>query len=193
MAGPHLDALIMECFLDAQGTEVWKGFYLGGEQWWVGWHTTTPFHNRNLDEPCDWFLIGYEKWCHNRQGHAYLAEAYYQEPNPSTSHLDADLTPVGQRYVAYNDHGQQTYAGYLGEPLMFPKGKGKKGIGKGKGKKGIDKGQGKGKYRSGWCYNGNYQMDSKGKGKADGKGSGSVQQDGNSQRSTSAGTIIYTF
>ena len=144
MAGPHLDALIMECFLDAQGTEVWKGFYLGGEQWWVGWHTTTPFHNRNLDEPCDWFLIGYEKWCHNRQGHAYLAEAYYQEPNPSTSRPDADLTPVGQRYVAYNDHGQQTYAGYLGEPLMFPKGKGKKGIGKGKGKKGVDKGQGKG-------------------------------------------------
>ena len=124
MAGPHLDALITECFLDVQGREVWKGFYLGGEQWWVGWHTTTPFHNGNLGKPCNWFLIGYEKWCHNRRGHAYLAEAYYQEPNPSTSRPDADLTPVGQRYVAYNDHGQRAYIGYLGEPLMFPKGKG---------------------------------------------------------------------
>ena len=71
----------------------------------MGWHTTTTFHNGNLDEPCDWFLIGYEKWCHNRQGHAYLAEAYHQEPSPSTSRPDADLTPVGQRYVAYSDHG----------------------------------------------------------------------------------------
>ena len=72
------------------------------------------------------------------------------------------------------------------------KGKGKKGIGKGKGKKGIDKGQREGKYHSGWCYKGNCQMDGKGKGKADGKSSGSVQQDGNSQGSTSAGMIIYT-
>ena len=76
---------------------------------------------------------------------------------------------------------------------MFPKGKGKKGIGKGKGKKGIDKGQGEGTYHSGFCYRGKYHMDGKGKCKADGKGSGSVQQDSNSQRSTSAGTIIYTF
>ena len=174
---------------------MWKGFYLGGEQWWMGRHTTTPFQNGNLEKPCDWFVIGYEKWCHNRWGHPYLAEVYYQEPNPSTSGPDADLTPVGQWYVAYNDHGHQTYAGYLGEPLRI--GKGMEGKFNGKGKKGIDKGtvwfgQGKGKYCSGWCNKGKYQMDGKGKGKADGKGSCSVQQDGNSQRSTSAGTIIYT-
>ena len=43
MPGPHLHVAIFPCPKHVGGSDVWtSSYYLNDEQWWVGWHTTSP-------------------------------------------------------------------------------------------------------------------------------------------------------
>ena len=129
MPGAHLDAQIFQCFRDVGGCDVWTSSYhneylgqarLVNEQWWDGWHNTSPFHNWHLGQACQWFLIGHEKWSNPANGAIpYMTEAYYNEPNPSTSRWGSNLTPVGHWHVQYNSQGHDTYRIYNLWPLAW--------------------------------------------------------------------------
>ena len=119
MPGPHIAAFIMQCWPDVDGADVWlSSWYTANHQWWEGWHTTPPFRNWHSGQDGQWFLIGYEKWCRGALGER-MREAYYQEPNPSTSQRGEDLTPVGHWYVRYNARGDRTDTSYNGQPLTW--------------------------------------------------------------------------
>ena len=103
MPGPHLDVAIFQCHRDVGGSDVRiSSYHLNEEQWWVGWHTTSP-SRRWFSGQETWTLIGYEKWRHWSHGH--LTEVYYAEPNPSLT-PGPDLTPVGHWRVAYDHQGE---------------------------------------------------------------------------------------
>ena len=186
MPRPHLDEAIFQCYQDIGGSAVWtSSYHLNDEQWWVGWHTTSPFR-RWFSGQGTWTLIGYEKWRHWSHGH--LTEAYYAEPNPSLT-PGPDLTPVGHWRVAYDHQGELIEEAYSEKPLgwdeegaflncnwkgvgnAFPnmlQGKGKKGMRKGNNGKGRSKGK-----------NGRSKGKEQMKGEGTGKGKGQNGNDSN--------------
>ena len=101
MPGPHRHAAIFPCPKHVGGSDVWtSSYYLNDEQWWVGWHTTSPFRHWFSGQGA-WTLIGYEKWRQNN-----LTEAYHAEPNPSETREGKDLTPEGHWRVTYDQQGE---------------------------------------------------------------------------------------
>ena len=118
MPRDHLDAYVMQVFLDVGGVDMWLSSWWNEEiQWWVGWHSLKDFVDFHLTQEDDWFLIGYELWPYNRDG--CLLEAYYADPNPSTTrklqktdddghYQRADLTPQGHYHLTYDRHGNRT-------------------------------------------------------------------------------------
>ena len=117
MPGPHLDVVIFQCHQDVGGSVVWiSSYYLNEEQWWVGWHTTSPFRHWFSGQGT-WTLIGYEKWRHWSYG--YLTEAYYADPNPSLTAKGRDLTPKGHWRVTFDPQCEVTEEAYIKEPLFW--------------------------------------------------------------------------
>ena len=174
MPGPHLDLMVMQCFQDVGGVDIWRGsFWEQNSQWWIGWHmpngsTGLAALDAFWQDPngAEWQLIGHEKWLYTRRGGAKLVEAYYNNPNPSTGQPWEGA--IGHHHLALGRNGRwinkwvPTPIGdhpiYLKGGVTSPKGKGD-----GNGKNTAPKG---GKAKGKW------QPKGKGQGKDQGKGTG---------------------
>jgi len=150
----------MQCYRDVGGSDLWQSsFYNATMQWWVGWHSTKPFERFHLTRTPQWSLIGYELW--NKQP-PYLVEAYYADPNPSTSIAGSDLTPQGHYHITYDAQGQVSSSLYQTGILTWRQAESFiKGTGKGKGNQSYwfgdpnSKGAGpKGSGKKGWVPKG---------------------------------------
>ena len=164
MPGPRLDLMLMLCCEEVGGCDLWmSGPWEKEGQWWLGLHFSSPLTGLNALQALRWpdprwHLIGYERWkrLSNRSG-VRLLEAYYCEPNPSTTKT---LEPTkGHWHKHYYPSGKlmdeewsweklEDYRPYLNGGAFTLKGKWLQG-GKGKlaGPKGKDnawKGKGQG-------------------------------------------------
>ena len=142
MPGPHLTLTLWQCFEDVGGCDAWlSSWWEDGAhsyQWWTGWHSPKALTNWSWpDKRSGWVLIGHERW-DALNGHSWLSEAHYAEPNPSTSPKGRDLSPVGHWVATYNQNGLEVdrvwSSDTLTEGSLYLKGGGDpKGKGKGKG------------------------------------------------------------
>ena len=171
MPGPHVDLKLMQCFPDVGGVDAWYGgFWQDRCQWFTGYHQPGAKGLAGLIEwSCpapNWDLIGYELWESRRKGDT-LIEAYYNDPNPSTTAAGKYRQSTGHWHMRFWPNGderdRQWFPNALEEDLGYLKGgitgtkgggitkgkgmaKGNKGMAKGNvfPKSGKDKGKGKG-------------------------------------------------
>ena len=125
---PHLNLKILQCYHDVGSADAWLGGYWDARsQWYTGWHQPGNIGLQGLREwtwPCDdWSLIGYERWEYRRRGDI-LVEAYYNDPNPSTSRFAPP--PTGHWHMKFFPNGERRssrwFPGALWEEDGVPKG-----------------------------------------------------------------------
>ena len=138
MPGQHLTLTLWQCFDDVGGCGAWLSNWwdVPSENyswlWWTGWHSPNPL--RMWFWPGRWTLIGHERW-DDQGGNSWLSQAFYANPNPSTTPWGRALTPVGHWELTYDQWGRRIGRSYSREILtegdLYLKGSGSKGKGKG--------------------------------------------------------------
>ena len=98
--------------------DMWEGSYFTPtSRWWVGWHTLTDFNHWPTCPENKWFLIGWERW--TTENPPNRMESYIVSPNPSAMPQGSNLQPHGHWYRAYDELGNETYAQWIDEALVW--------------------------------------------------------------------------